>query len=115
MHAKGIPEPVGANASRPTGVWIHQIWQASPSGTVSHYLPGPVPVKTKDKHRAITGYLILTEIVLQNRPGYVGQRAMFLPVDAPAGVALPHQLVYHTLGRSGVSYLSSPYNWGTRV
>jgi len=69
MYAKGVPKSVGANASHHTSVWIHQIWQTRPSGTVSHYLPSPMSIKTKDKHRAAAGYLTLTEILLQNLQG----------------------------------------------
>ena len=69
MDGKGISEAMRADASHHLSVWIHQIWETSPSATVSHYLPGPVSINTKDKHGGGAGYLILTEIVLSNCQG----------------------------------------------
>jgi hypothetical protein len=52
MDAKGIPQTVGANTSYSAGFQVYQVGEISSSGTVSHYLPRPIPVKTEDKLRA---------------------------------------------------------------
>ena len=54
VHAKGIPEAMRANTSYPAGLGIHQGRETSPPGTVPYDLPRSVPVKTEEKHRAVT-------------------------------------------------------------
>ena len=49
MDREGVPEAVWAYAPHLASLRIEQIWESRPSGTLSHYLPGSMPVDTEDE------------------------------------------------------------------
>jgi len=49
-------------------LWVDQIWQVSPCGTLPYYLPGSVPIDAEDEHLTFSGHWTTAQDVIAEHP-----------------------------------------------
>jgi len=54
VDGEGVSQPVGTDTVHPTCLGVNQLRQSRPFGTLSHYLPGSVPIYAEDEYLAFS-------------------------------------------------------------